>query len=273
AGSVIHAVHEQNIYRMGGLRKKLPKTAGLFLIGCLSISGFPLLAGFFSKDEILAATYADGRYVLFTLALLTAFLTAFYMFRLYFLVFSGQGKSSNEASESPRVMLIPMIVLGVLAVIGGYIQTNWFGTFLGDWLETTPYPIAIVHHEAPIWIPIIASVLSLAGIGLAWLMFGKRERANEDVSAGLHQLLFHKYYIDEIYQATVVKGTRVIAYFWMYFDRFMIEGGGTALTGLVKRIGKEGVKLQSGQVQTYGTVAISGLVVILLLIAVIGGYF
>ncbi len=271
AGSVIHAVHEQNIYRMGGLRKKLPKTAALFLIGCLSISGFPLLAGFFSKDEILAATYADGRYILFTLALLTAFLTAFYMFRLYFVVFSG--KSSHEAKESPRVMLIPMMVLGTLAVIGGYIQTNWFGTFLGDWLETTPYPVVMVHHDAPIWIPIIASLLSLAGIGLAWLMYVKKEVPKEEVSVGLHHLLFRNYFVDEFYQATVVKGTRVIAYFWMYFDQFIIEGGGKAITSLVERIGKEGVKLQSGQVQTYGTVAISGLVFVLLLIAVIGGYF
>ncbi|MFP3472222.1 proton-conducting transporter membrane subunit, partial [Micrococcus sp. SIMBA_144] len=78
AGSVIHAVHEQNIFKMGGLRKQLPMTAALFLIGCLSISGFPLFAGFFSKDEILISTFADGRYVLFSIALLTAFLTAFY---------------------------------------------------------------------------------------------------------------------------------------------------------------------------------------------------
>ena len=269
AGSVIHAVHEQDIFKMGGLRKQLPITAALCLIGCLSISGFPLLAGFFSKDEILASTYADGRYVLFTMALLTAFLTAFYMFRLYFLVFAGN--ESSKAKESSRIMLIPMFILGLLSVVGGYIQTAWFGTFLGDWLETSPYPITVDHPTAPIWLPISAILLSLAGIGLAW-MYAKKKRYGERLNP-VHRLLFHKYYIDEFYRVTVVKGTRVIGYFWMYFDRFIIEGGTQALIGLVKRMARAGSDIQSGQVQTYGTVAFSGLVVVLLLIAVIGGYF
>ncbi|MBF0705264.1 NADH-quinone oxidoreductase subunit L [Alkalihalobacillus hwajinpoensis] len=270
AGSVIHAVHEQNIHKMGGLRKKLPITAVLFLIGCLSISGFPLFAGFFSKDEILVATYADGRYILFAIALVTAFLTAFYMFRLYFLVFFGTG--SSEAKESSRVMLIPMIVLSALAIGAGYIQTTWFGSFLGDWLETSPYPILANHHSAPSWIPISASLLAIAGIGLAWFMYVRKGMAPDEGSE-VHKLLTHKYYIDDIYEATFVKGTRVIGYFWLYFDRFIIEGGAQGITGIVKHLGKVGARIQSGQVQTYGTVAFSGLVVVLLLIAVFGGYF
>ncbi|WP_371017828.1 NADH-quinone oxidoreductase subunit L [Pseudalkalibacillus sp. JSM 102089] len=270
AGSVIHAVHEQNIHKMGGLRKKLPITAVLFLIGCLSISGFPLFAGFFSKDEILVATYADGRYILFAIALVTAFLTAFYMFRLYFLVFSGTG--SREAKESSRVMLIPMIVLSALAIVAGYIQTTWFGSFLGDWLETSPYPILANHHSGPSWIPISASLLAIAGIGLAWFMYVRKGMAPGEGSE-VHKLLTHQYYIDEIYEATFVKGTRVIGYFCLYFDRFIIEGGAQGITGIVKHLGKIGARIQSGQVQTYGTVAFSGLVVVLLLIAVFGGYF
>ena len=270
AGSVIHAVHEQNIHKMGGLRKKLPITAVLFLIGCLSISGFPLFAGFFSKDEILVATYADGRYILFAIALVTAFLTAFYMFRLYFLVFSGTG--SSEAKESSQVMLIPMIVLSALAIVAGYIQTTWFGSFLGDWLGTSPYPILAHHHSGPSWIPISASLLAIAGIGLAWIMYVRKGVA-PDGGSEVHKLLTHKYYIDEIYEATFVKGTRVIGYFCLYFDRFIIEGGAQGITGIVKHLGKVGARIQSGQVQTYGTVAFSGLVVVLLLIAVFGGYF
>ena len=271
AGSVIHAVHEQNILKMGGLRKQLPITAALFLIGCLSISGFPLLAGFFSKDEILVSTFADGRYVLFAIALLTAFLTAFYMFRLYFLVFAGD--RSSEAKESSRMMLIPMLVLGVLSIVAGYMQTAWFGSFLGDWLETSPYPVAVVHHAAPTWIPISAILFSLAGIGLAWMTYAKKRPHAEESSSALHRLLSKGYFLDEVYDKTFVKGTRVIGYFWIYFDRFIIEGGAQALTVLVKRIGKAGSGVQSGQVQTYGTVAFSGLVVVILLIAVLGGYF
>ncbi|WP_347552837.1 NADH-quinone oxidoreductase subunit L [Pseudalkalibacillus hwajinpoensis] len=272
AGSVIHAVHEQNIHKMGGLGKKLPKTAGLFLIGSLSISGFPLLSGFFSKDEILAATYADGRYILFAIALLTAFLTAFYMFRLYFLVFSGEG--SRDAKESPRVMMIPMVVLGGLAVLGGYIQTHWFGTFLGDWLETTPYAVTFMHNDSPVWIPVIASLLAISGIGLAWLMYARQTLSRDWLHAkGVHRLLEKKYYIDELYQVVFVRGTRVFGYFWMYVDRFIIEGGAAALTGMVQRLGKAGVNIQSGQVQTYGTIAFSGIVIVLVLIAALGGYF
>ncbi len=272
AGSVIHAVHEQNIFKMGGLSKQLPKTAVLFLIGSLSISGFPLLAGFFSKDEILATTYGDGRYLLFVMGLLTAFLTALYMFRLYFLVFLRN--RSTEAREAPSVMLIPMMVLGVLAIVGGYIQTNWFGTFLGDWLETMPYTIAFVHHEAPFWIPLVASLLSIGGIAVAWLMYGRKPSLEESIERnGLHTLLYRKYYVDELYQGLFVRGSRVVAYFWMYVDRFIIEGGAAAVTYAVKRFGQAGVKLQSGQVQTYSTIAFSGLVVVLLLIAVLGGYF
>lgn len=271
AGSVIHAVHEQDIFKMGGLRKQLPITAALFLIGCLSISGFPLLAGFFSKDEILAATYADGQYILFAIALLTALLTAFYMFRLYFLVFTGN--RSSEGKESSRVMLIPMLILGFLSIVAGYMQTAWFGTFLGDWLETTPYPITVAHHTAPSWIPISAVFVSLAGIALAWMMYSKKQKYAGERSDPVHRLLTHKYFIDEFYHVTVVKGTRVIGYFWMYFDRFIIEGGTKALTGLVKRMGRAGSDIQSGQVQTYGTVAFSGLVVVIVLIAVLGGYF
>ena len=116
---------------MGGLQKKMKVTGTLFLIGTLAISGVPLLSGFFSKDEILAAAWMNGNYVLFVLAIIAAFLTAFYMFRLYFLVFTGEAKTKEDVHESPHIMTYPMIVLGVLAVVAGYINTPWFGTFLG----------------------------------------------------------------------------------------------------------------------------------------------
>ena len=135
AGSVIHAVHTQDIEKMGGLWKKLPKTGLLFLIGTMAISGVPLLSGFFSKDEILIATWKAGHPVLFTLAVITAFLTAFYMFRLFFMVFMGKSRGEqNEVHESPTIMTLPMTVLAFLAILAGYINTPWFGTFLGDWL-------------------------------------------------------------------------------------------------------------------------------------------
>lgn len=136
AGSVIHAVHTQDIEKMGGLWRKLPLTAPLFLIGTLAISGVPLLSGFFSKDEILAAAWVHGHVVLFWIAVVAAFFTAFYMFRLFFLVFSGDGRSeAGDVHESPATMTWPMIVLGILSIAAGYVNTPWFGPFLGDFFN------------------------------------------------------------------------------------------------------------------------------------------
>src|SRR6185437_16003716 len=120
---------------MGGLWKKLKLTGPLFLIGTLAISGVPGLSGFFSKDEILAAAWEGGHPILFLLALIAAFFTAFYMFRLFFMVFTGEQRSKKEhVHESPASMTFPMILLGILTVVGGYVNTTWFGSFLGDWL-------------------------------------------------------------------------------------------------------------------------------------------
>src|SRR3954470_2271450 len=134
AGSVIHAVHTQNIEEMGGLWKKLKLTGPLFLIGTLAISGVPLLSGFFSKDEILAAAWEGGHPILFLLALAAAFMTAFYMFRLFFMVLTGEARSPmKNVHESPSTMTYPMILLGVLAIIAGYVQTP-LNHNLGAWL-------------------------------------------------------------------------------------------------------------------------------------------
>ncbi len=133
AGSVIHAVKTQNILEMGGLFSKLRLTGMLFLIGTLALTGFPLLSGFFSKDEILISAWNAGHPVLFALALITAVLTAFYMFRLFFLVFTGPAKMKGQVKESPRNMIIPMMVLGEHAIFSGYLNTPWFGENLREW--------------------------------------------------------------------------------------------------------------------------------------------
>jgi len=124
SGSVIHAAHTQDIREMGGLGKKMKITTWTFVLGSLSLSGFPLLAGFWSKDEILGFAFSNGRYVIFAVGAFTAFLTAFYMFRLIFTVFYGKpSKAAEHAHESPKVMTIPLIILAVLAVIAGFVGT------------------------------------------------------------------------------------------------------------------------------------------------------
>lgn len=276
AGSVIHAVHTQNIDEMGGLWKKLKVTGPLFLIGTLAISGFPLLSGFFSKDEIIMATYADGRYGLFTLAVLAAFFTAFYMFRLFFMVFSGESRSNQaDVKESPSVMTIPMMVLAILAIFAGYINTPWFGTFLADWLrEGTPYVQETAH--GPAWIVVVTVAVSLLGIFLAYLMYAKKSLSKDTFAhavPGLYRLLFNKYYIDELYDAVVVRSVRACSRFLQYVDEIVVEGAVQATAGITRGIGNVGSRLQNGQVQTYGAVAFIGLAVMVVVIAMTGGYF
>jgi NADH-quinone oxidoreductase subunit L len=274
AGSVIHAVHTQDIEKMGGLWRKMPLTAPLFLIGTLAISGVPLLSGFFSKDEILVAAWTHGHPVLFWLAVIAAFFTAFYMFRLFFLVFSGDMRGEgNDVHESPAVMTFPMIVLGILAIFAGYMNTPWFGTFLGDWLVDGTGMHA--HEEAPVWIMIVATAVSLLGIFLAWLMYGKKSLSRDWLSSKApltYNVLFNKYYVDEFYAITVGYATRVVSLLLEYIDRFIVEGIANAIAAATRAVGTLGARLQNGQVQMYGAVTFIGLTILVVILAFTGGY-
>lgn len=276
AGSVIHAVHTQNIEEMGGLWKKLRLTGPLFLIGTLAISGVPLFSGFFSKDEILIAAWANGNTVLFWLAVIAAFFTAFYMFRLFFMVFTGEARSEmKNVHESPALMTFPMIVLGILAIVAGYVNTPWFGTFLGDWLVDGNAALGHGHTEGPVWIMIVATVVSLLGIFLAWLMYGKKSLQRDWLSSRApltYNLLYNKYYMDELYGLTVVKATKAFTILLSYIEAFIVEGLVKAVTGIVQGFGRVGAKIQNGQIQSYGTVAFVGLAVLLVIYALTGGY-
>jgi NADH-quinone oxidoreductase subunit L len=274
AGSVIHAVHTQNIEEMGGLWKKLRVTGPLFLIGTLAISGVPLFSGFFSKDEILIAAWEHGHPVLFLLAVVAAFFTAFYMFRLFFMVFTGKPRSEmKNVHESPSVMTLPMIVLGVLAVVAGYVNTPWFGTFLGDWLVEGNEALGHGHIEGPAWIMIVATVVSLAGIFLAYLIYNKGSLSRNWLGATtLYNILYNKYYIDEFYSLTVVNATKFISHFLRIIDVYLVEGIVNGVSGFVQSLGRLGAKLQSGQVQTYSAVAFVGLAIIMVIFALTGGY-
>lgn len=275
AGSVIHAVHTQDIEKMGGLWKKLSFTGPLFLIGTLAISGVPLFSGFFSKDEILIATWVSGNYLLFWIAILAAFFTAFYMFRLFFMVFTGESKVKGTVKESPGVMIIPMVILGVLAVISGYVNTPWFGTFLGDWLvEGNPY-LGPGHVEGPAWIMIAATLISVAGIGLAYLIYGKRSISRSWLVNGestLYIALKNKYFMDELYRFTIGSAVRAVSVFCSYIERFVIGGLIMAVTGTIENIGKLGSKAQTGQTQVYGIIAFLGLAILMVIYALTGGY-
>ncbi|MFG6119475.1 NADH-quinone oxidoreductase subunit L [Thalassobacillus sp. B23F22_16] len=276
AGSVIHAVHTQNIEKMGGLWTKMRVTGPVFLIGTLAISGVPLFSGFFSKDEILLATWYDGRYGVFIIGLVAAFFTAFYMFRLFFMVFTGENRSADtEVRESPRSMTIPMVVLAFLAAFAGYINTPWFGTFLGDWLAGDSEFLPFEHHEGPVWVMLAASLIAFAGIGLAYLIYYKKSLQRDFLSSHMpatYTLVFNKYFIDEFYQYTVEYAARAVGYLGSFIEKYIVEVIVAAVAGVTRAAGSLGSKLQSGQVQTYGAMAFIGLAILVFLVVWTGGY-
>ncbi|MBS2970835.1 NADH-quinone oxidoreductase subunit L [Metabacillus sp. KIGAM252] len=282
AGSVIHAVHTQDIRKMGGLWKKLPWTGPLFLIGALSISGFPFFSGFFSKDEILASVWLHGNPLLFWLAVIAAFFTAFYMFRLFFLIF-GKGAEETAAAitpdtqseamiknsaESGPLMIIPMAVLGVLAVTAGYLNTPWF-PLLGEWLQPGE-----AHEAAPLWIMVIAVTVSLAGIFLAYAIYEKgwiKRSAIAGKMPMIHQVLLKKYFIDELYQITVLAAVRAVSGLCQLVERFVVETLVKGTASFVQGLGTAGSRLQNGQTQSYAAAAFLGLAMLAAVFLLTGG--
>ncbi|MGQ9823718.1 MAG: NADH-quinone oxidoreductase subunit L [Desulfotomaculales bacterium] len=269
AGSVLVALHHKSdVWEMGGLLKKMPVTGTTFLVGCLAIAGIPPLAGFWSKDEILAAALDSGHYVLFAMAALTAFLTAFYMFRLFFLVFTGEENPANHPHESPWVMTIPLVILAFFSVVAGWVGTPW-ANFWGEWIF-----FGHPHHSGPNYIVMAGSViLAVLGIYLAYYFYcADREKAKVKELArryqGIYTLLYNKYYIDEIYiwlNHTLVDGAAKIFYL---FDIYVVDGiivnGVAAITGLFG----DGLRVTTtGRLQNYALVFFLGVLAVFAILA------
>ncbi len=281
AGSVIHAVHTQDVFEMGGLWKKMPVTGAVFLIGCLAIAGIPPFAGFWSKEEILGAVYAAHRYDLLWMALIAAFFTAFYMFRLFFLTFSGKSRAHGhgEAHESPAVMTIPLLILAVPAIVAGFVNTP-YAPVLHHWLLSgnTGSAIAAVFGEAEghgaAWVQFTAIAVSVLGILLAYLMYVK-----ETVSTGLiarplpwlYQLSYRKYYVDEIYEAVFVRPLKWLGRGLDLFDRVVVDGLVALTAKIANGIGALHARVQNGQMQTYGFVVLIGLILLIVGLKALGG--
>jgi NADH-quinone oxidoreductase subunit L len=271
AGSIIHAVHTQDINEMGGLGKKMKITAWTFGIGALALSGIFPLSGFWSKDAILTEAYHENM-IFFVVLLIAAFFTAFYMARVFFLVFAGKSRSNkqggHEPHESPSVMTIPLIILAVMAVIAGFVFTP-FNPWLGEWLTGE----AVAEHTN--WVVIILSnVVGLSGIGLGWLMYGKGSIARDAVSSKvpwLHKLVQNKYYIDEIYNLIIVLPLKGLGNLLTLFDRYLVDGVVKLVAGSAVYIGRVGSRMQNGQLQSYGLVSLVGL--LLLMVFIVGRRF
>jgi len=270
AGSVIHGLHEeQDIRKMGGLKKALPITYITFLVANLAIAGIPPFSGFFSKDEILAHTFASNKVAYIILAIIAG-ITAFYMFRLLFLVFFNEyrGKlSAEKIHEAPASMSIPLIILAVLSAVGGFIglpEVFHFPHLLGDFLAPVLQPAksfanthslshTISHSEE--WMVMGASVvISLIGIGIAYSMYiSKKLVPSEEAPVGFfHKLTSNKFYVDEIYDAIIVKPINLISgIFAILIDILMINLFVEAVGILTKGLSMGLKTSQSGRVTGY----------------------
>jgi NADH-quinone oxidoreductase subunit L len=303
AGSVIHAVGgEQDMRKMGGLRSKIPWTFWTMTAATLAISGIPGFAGFFSKDAILWRAY-QASWVYWLLGVVTAFITAFYMFRLWFMTFFGEYRGEAETEhrgtgsthdahgtrghggihESPKVMVIPLVILAVLSVVGGYVGVpgslggnNQFDKFLGPVFHGTapadaqhnavgekgapeqktegPEPKTEVSTE--LIFTSISVAAALLGFGLAWLLYYKRIDLPQKIADSLgsfYQTVVHKYYIDELYAVLFVKplidgSTRIL---WQDVDRKIIDAAVNDAGDGARHVSDEVRHMQSGNIRSY----------------------
>lgn len=271
AGAVIHNLSgEQDIRKMGGLAKKMPITHITFVIACLAIAGIPGFSGFFSKDQILVAAYAKNP-IYFYLGLLGAAMTAFYMFRLYFLTFTGKYRGNlaeNEIQESPKVMTIPLIVLAVLSVIGGFVGLpHLFGAehklanFLAPIVEDFQVGEVAASTE---WFLMGLSVV----VVLVMIFLAKSQTKTGIVKEekGFGKFLQEAWYVDEVYQAIIVSPLKELSQFFsQVMDKNIIDGVVNGLGKIVQAGSNRLRLLQNGQVGFYFFVFVIGIFVLLVL--------
>jgi len=274
AGSVIHAMGgEQDITKMGGLRKKIPVTYFTFLLGVLAISGFPFTSGFVSKDEILLAAYAHNP-LYFYLAFAGAMMTAFYMFRVFMLTFWGSFRGTHEQEhhlhESPKAMTIPLIILAILSIIGGWIQLPamfnghpYFSDFLSPVVKTVEHiEPAVTAMEWPLFIGTIIGLIVI-------YFFTKKNYAVDKFDGeykGFKKVLANKWYVDEIYDAIIVKPINAIGKFFNDVIEKNIIDGFVNGVGRVVNYGSRQVRwLQSGQVGAYVLLMVIGMLVLFII--------
>jgi NADH-quinone oxidoreductase subunit L len=273
AGSVMHGLHDEaDIKRMGALRRAMPLTFAVFLVGWLAIAGIPPFSGFFAKDQILAVANETGRILAWVVALFGAFLTALYMSRLYFLAFTGEPRHEAHPHESPPVMTVPMLVLAGLAAVGGVLGLSAVDGTLARFLE----PVT-GHHEAgggglsELGLGAISVAVALAGIGLAWYVYGSARfdwAALRARFARAHRFLERGWYVDDLYGGVLVTpGKAVSAWSAYVFDQRVIDGAVNGIGRGFGRLADVGRRVQTGMVRTYALSFLLGVVVILLYVA------
>jgi NADH-quinone oxidoreductase subunit L len=263
AGSVIHALSgEQDMRNMGGLRSKIPWTFWTMMCAAVAIAGVPPFAGFFSKDAILLAAYHHAPWI-YWLGTLTAGITAFYVFRAMFLTFFGRYRGDQHPHESPPVMLAPLVVLALLSLAGGYLFN--IPQFLGAEPEEHNFTLVAISTAA-----------GLFGIFLAWLMYVAKPGMADAFAGsvrGLYALIYNKYFVDEAYDATVVKpllvGSRAVL--WKGVDVGVIDGAVNGVGARALNVGSLLRRVQSGNIRSYATWIVFASVLVIVAMGIAGG--
>jgi len=295
AGAVIHSVGgEQDMRKMGGLRTKIPWTFWTMTAATFTIAGFPPFAAFFSKDAILYQAFVSpyGSWVYWAIGVLTAFLTSFYMFRLWFLTFFGEYRGEEHSShdehgaashghgihESPKVMLIPLVILAVLSICGGWIGSERFDKFLAPALHSDSAVMessAAAHAEPPVSETLLSGVSILAAIGglaLAWLLYLRRPQLPQEIAhalGGFYEAVVNKYYVDELYAVLFVKplldgSTKIL---WQGIDRDVIDATLDNSAEGSRKVSDTVRHMQSGNIRSYaGWVAAGAAAVIVYMV-------
>src|SRR5574344_438085 len=256
AGSLIHQVHTNDLDAMGGLGKKMRWTYWCTLFACLAISGIPPFSGFFSKDEIIKTAFENGHFVVFGVALLTSGITAFYMFRLFFLAFHGTPRSEGvaHAKEDPA-MTFPIIALAIPTIFGGYLARPVFEKYFRPGALQVPLVSSGAYHSA--WIPVMACGVALIGIFLAWFFycrpFANVARAlDAENRPAWYKVIYHKFYFDEIYYAVTRQFIFAGVAQWMKnFDDYVIGGLIKFVTFACRKGGELVRELQTGYLPLY----------------------
>ncbi len=277
AGSVIHAMGgEQDIRKMGGLSGKIKITFITFMIGCIAISGIPPFSGFFSKDAILLAAFEHEKFgiILYSVALFTALLTAFYMFRLLFITFAGSFRGTEEQKhhvhESPAAMTIPLIILAVLSVVGGLVGIPEVFMKGGDKLSEFLSPVITAHepgnpvsHSKEIMLMALSTGLVVITIILAWFQFRNYKQKE---ATGLGKVLENKWYVDELYEKVIVNPLhRFGGFLKNSIEKLVIDGLVNGVGKVVNYGSRQMRLLQSGQVGNYVLLMVVSMVLIFVL--------
>ena len=284
SGSVIHSFNnEQNINLMGGVKKKLPITYILMIIGTLALTGFPLLSGFYSKDAIIEFAYLKGTNLGYTAAFIgifTAFMTSIYSWRLIFKTFHGNYNNNklkiDDIHESPLVMIIPLIVLAIGSIFSGFFFKNLFiGVNSSEkfWSNSIFFLNSLSNDHPPLWFLITTPLLVIISIPIAYIIFVRNKDIPNYISQSnkpLYLFLKNKWYFDEFYMKVLVKPLKTIGYFfWKNVDISIIDKfGPDGISSIVKWFSLKAVKFQSGFIYQYAFIMLLGFSLILTLLII-----